>query len=310
MPRCGAFGVRLPESQSHWPRGVEGFNAPVWGLRCATGGIGCHLCYAALFQCPGVGPSVCDGVNPAEAISLGLFQCPGVGPSVCDSRRGTDGGYATEMFQCPGVGPSVCDRQIGRFWALLPLVRRTTRRKSLPTAPFPGSSVKRPFAGFRCRREPVSGNRPSGPVWTLFGPTSANPSPRCLPFPGRLSAVAGNHCRLLRAGRNVDQTIRLSKCPGQRPFSPLTSRCLGGPARLAERSPQARTLEVYPLFRGEEGRSFSASYRFFATAPPIAPSARRGAGPARPGRRTPPREHGRSYRITSGCRGRSAKTWV
>ena len=87
-----------------------------------------------MFQCPGVGPSVCDYPKPIGWVRPGevsmprcgafglrqsaqrmpefaerLFQCPGVGPSVCDLPVPSVKLIQSQLFQCPGVGPSVCD---------------------------------------------------------------------------------------------------------------------------------------------------------------------------------------------------------
>ncbi len=134
MPRCGAFGVRL-FGPDLGPRVEECFNAPVWGLRCATDsshtfssaacavsmprcgafGVRRYGCFRhrmrMVFQCPGVGPSVCDLPTPVSRVLwLSVFQCPGVGPSVCDLVPPKQGEGWQVVFQCPGVGPSVCDR--------------------------------------------------------------------------------------------------------------------------------------------------------------------------------------------------------
>ena len=86
MPRCGAFGVRLSTGFTGTV-GYECFNAPVWGLRCATSG-GCGVIsrrsHVSMPRCGAFGVRH----RPRQADGLGqTFQCPGVGPSVCDYRK-------------------------------------------------------------------------------------------------------------------------------------------------------------------------------------------------------------------------------
>ena len=171
MPRCGAFGVRhLPtwcfaayvllfqcpdvgpsvcdRSAASWAGTIAPcFNAPVWGLRCATRDKRC----CATIRCLTVSMPRCGafGVRLASAtrnvMSSSCFNAPVWGLRFATTTSGSSARstrwrfnapvwglrFATRaftfetdndviVFQCPGVGPSVCNLGGGSFalWAL------------------------------------------------------------------------------------------------------------------------------------------------------------------------------------------------
>ena len=148
MPRCGAFGVRQEPKPS--PASIEtSFNAPVWGLRCATCGASLVAEHLKLFQCPGVGPSVCDVERDTfvtASIGVSMPRCGAFGVRLGFAKAVV---CAIVWFQCPGVGPSVCDSS-GLIWG------RGSRSVSMPRCgafgvrPIQATRFLRRLALFQC----------------------------------------------------------------------------------------------------------------------------------------------------------------
>ena len=96
-----------------------------------------------VFQCPGVGPSVCDSAQGSLApwgTSVSMPRCGAFGVRLL---VGVGSFLAGLMFQCPGVGPSVCDIDpdkltdwVKRFNAPVWGLRCATTGKSISLAPW------------------------------------------------------------------------------------------------------------------------------------------------------------------------------